>query len=63
MTIEKLLTMTELQRIVPYSSSHLYRLIKVGEFPQPIRLGPNRVAWRETDIERWIESREQSHEG
>ena len=58
MTIEKLLTMSELRRVIPYSSSHIYRLIKTGDFPTPVRLGPNRVAWRESDIEAWLESRE-----
>ena len=61
MPIEKLLTMAELKELIPYSSAHVYRLIKQGDFPKPIRLGPNRVAWRTTDIERWIEAREVSH--
>jgi len=31
----------------------IYRRIKEGEFPPPIRLGKLRVAWAERDIEAW----------
>jgi prophage regulatory protein len=31
----------------------IYRRIKVGAFPQPVRLGRRRVAWRESDIAQW----------
>ncbi len=35
------------------SSSTIYRLIKQGTFPAPIRLSPGRVAWREADVSAW----------
>ena len=31
----------------------IYRRIAAGDFPRPVRLGRRRVAWRESDIERW----------
>jgi predicted DNA-binding transcriptional regulator AlpA len=44
------------------SDATLYRWIKVGRFPQPVKLGPNVVAWRESvlreydaDPEGWAE--------
>ena len=36
----------------------LYRWIKDGRFPKPIRLGPNSVAWRWSAIEEWLAARE-----
>ena len=27
-----------------------------SDFPRPVRLGPNMVRWRKTDIEAWIAS-------
>ncbi len=36
----------------------LYRWIKDGRFPKPIRLGPNSVAWRWSAIEAWLAARE-----
>jgi prophage regulatory protein len=31
----------------------IYRKMKVGTFPQPVRVGRRRVAWRESDIAAW----------
>lgn len=31
----------------------IYRKIKVGAFPRPVRVGKRRVAWRETDVAAW----------
>lgn len=34
-----------------------WRLRKAGKFPEPITISPGRVAWRESDIDAWIEAR------
>lgn len=31
----------------------IYRKIKVGAFPRPVRVGKRRVAWRESDVATW----------
>ena len=31
----------------------IYRKMKAGTFPQPVRVGRRRVAWRESDIATW----------
>ena len=43
--------------IVPISSATVYRWIERGEFPAPIRLGANTVAWRGSDLNEWLEAR------
>jgi len=35
----------------------LARWIRAQQFPAPIKLGKNSVAWRQTDIQEWLESR------
>ena len=40
------------------SNSVIRRLMLRGEFPQPVQLAPNRVAWRKAEVEEWVESRE-----
>lgn len=40
------------------SRSTLYEWMKRGEFPQPVKLGARIVAWRESDVTEWLESRE-----
>jgi predicted DNA-binding transcriptional regulator AlpA len=31
------------------------RKIASQEFPQPLELGPNKVAWKESEIDEWLE--------
>ena len=46
-----------LRKIVPFSPQHIARLERAGRFPKRIRLGPNRVAWLLSEVEKWIEDR------
>jgi len=55
---EVLLRRPEVERRTTLSTSMIYSLMRVGEFPRPLRLGKQAVAWRESDVEAWIESRE-----
>ncbi|SDJ15162.1 helix-turn-helix transcriptional regulator [Lutimaribacter saemankumensis] len=40
------------------SRSTIYDWMKRGEFPKPVKLGARLVAWRESEINAWLESRE-----
>ena len=37
--------------------STLYRWIKKGLLPLQVKIGPRRVAWRKSDVDRWIATR------
>ncbi len=39
------------------SKSAVYRGIKEGKFPQPIRLGKRSVGWLEDEVLAWLQSR------
>jgi len=56
--MNRLLRMKELSSIVGYKPWNIYRLIREGDFPRPVKLGQRAVAWRESDISDWIDSRE-----
>ena len=43
--------------IIPFSATTLQRKIKDGEFPAPVRLSENVIAWRVEVIRRWMESK------
>jgi len=43
-----------LLRFVPFSKSTLWRRVKTGEFPAPIRLSAGITAWRAEDVHLWI---------
>ena len=55
--------MTELERLpsvvhrTTLSRSHLYALMKKGQFPRPVKLGTRSVGWRVEDVEAWIATR------
>jgi len=46
----RLIGSKEIQQYVPYSITHIWRLMKAGKFPPALRIGPNRVAWEEPVI-------------
>lgn len=39
------------------SRSAIYKMVAEGAFPKPIRIGARAVAWVESDVESWSESR------
>ena len=55
---ERLLRRPEVEGRTGLSRSTLYDWMKRGEFPQPVKLGARIVAWRESDVTEWLESRE-----
>jgi prophage regulatory protein len=42
---------------VSYSHAHLRRLVVAGKFPPPLKIGENRNAWIEAEIDAWIKER------
>ncbi|MBF9031702.1 AlpA family phage regulatory protein [Rhodobacterales bacterium HKCCE3408] len=54
----KLLRRPEVETRTGLSRSTLYEWMKRGEFPQPVKLGVRIVAWRESDVTDWLESRQ-----
>jgi prophage regulatory protein len=52
------LTVRDVQRETTLSRTTLWRLIRAGSFPTPVRLSPGRVGWRAEDVEAFIRSRE-----
>lgn len=53
-----LLTLKVVKAAVPFSTAHIYRLMDMGDFPRPLKIGKRRVAWRADDIRDWISERE-----
>jgi prophage regulatory protein len=47
----------EVQARTGLPKSSLHNKVKAGAFPAPVKLGPRAVAWRESDVDAWIESR------
>jgi predicted DNA-binding transcriptional regulator AlpA len=45
-----------IERILPVSRVTFWKLRKNG-FPPGLRIAPNRIAWRLSDVRRWIATR------
>jgi len=40
-------------KLVPFSASTLWRKVKAGEFPPPVKISSHITAWRISDIKAW----------
>jgi len=45
------------ERGILYSRVHIGRLVKVGKFPAPIKVGQNRIGWVESEIDEWLKAK------
>lgn len=43
--------------IVPFSGPTLWRRVKTGDFPKPVKLSARVTAWRVEDVRAWMAAR------
>jgi len=55
MSFERLLNVREVMAKTGYSRTTIYRRVRLGDFPAPIRIGPNAIRWRESALAAWLE--------
>jgi len=53
----RILTMKDVSEVTTYRPQYIYRLLRQGRFPPLVRVGPNRVGFRQSDIEKWLAER------
>jgi prophage regulatory protein len=59
---ERLIRRSEVERITGLPRSSIYeRNAKDPDWPKPVRLGPNTVAWVESEVLAWVDSRIRRH--
>jgi prophage regulatory protein len=54
---DQLLRLPDVERATTFRRSYIYRLIRRGEFPAPIKLGIRASAWRASEVRAWINAR------
>jgi len=52
--------MPELTKAVGLSKATIYRLMKANQFPKPVWITNDRVAWKANDVKAWVEARPQA---
>ena len=58
--MERIMRIPEVVEVTGLSRTTIWRRVKSGDFPAPVRLGnlaTRSVGWRESEIRKWIESR------
>lgn len=55
--VVRLLSVREVVARTTLSRTTLWRKAREGKFPQPLMLGEQRIAWRESDVADWIATR------
>jgi prophage regulatory protein len=53
---DHLMDLPAVSRLTTMKKTAIYSAIKAGRFPPPIRCGLRSVAWRASDVQRWISS-------
>ncbi|MDP4540148.1 AlpA family phage regulatory protein [Qipengyuania sp. DY56-A-20] len=53
-TPRSLLRLSDVIRRVSFSRATIYNKIAAGEFPRPVPISENRVAWDSAAIDAWI---------
>ncbi len=54
---DRLLRRPEVEQIVGAGTSTLYKMIREGNFPKPVKITTAAVRWRLSEINAWIEAR------
>ena len=54
---ERLLTRREVETMTGLSTSSVYRLMRAGAFPAPIRVGLKAVRWPQSEIVKFLATR------
>ena len=55
--MDQLLTYHDVEARVNISRSAIYRMMRAGIFPLPLKLGSKTVRWHESEIAEWIATR------
>ena len=54
---DRLLRRQEVETRCGIARATIYRLMRCGEFPEPLKVGPRAVRWLESEIETWLAER------
>ncbi|MBF8774450.1 helix-turn-helix transcriptional regulator [Pseudomonas juntendi] len=53
---DRFMRIGEVVRVTALSRNTIYKRMREGTFPKQVRLGPNSVAWLQSDISAWMTS-------
>ena len=54
---DSFLRLPKVKQLTGFGRSQIYHLIKQGEFPKQIHIGPKSVAWLDSEVSEWMKER------
>ncbi len=54
---DRLVRISEVERLTSFKKTFIYDLVRRNEFPQPVRLSYRLVAWSESAVLQWVQDR------
>ena len=57
-SLDRMLRLAEVQIVCGLSKATIYRSVRNGAFPAPMKLSLRASGWSATDIEKWLKSRQ-----
>ena len=54
---EEFLRLKQVKSLIGLCRSSIYNKINEGTFPRPVRLGPQSVAWLQSEVQFWMSER------
>ena len=59
----KVLKAKQVAKEINVSVPQVYKLVSIGRFPKPIKLGERGSGWLTTEIDAWLQSRVDARDG
>ena len=53
---DRLLRRTDVEKMFRFSTATIYRLMRVGKFPRPVKVGARAVRWRQSDLDEFLDN-------
>lgn len=55
--LDPILRLPEVRAAIGLSSATVFRMVKRGDFPKPLRIGRSAIGWPQSAVAEWIASR------
>lgn len=59
-TERRMIRRREVEKKTGFKRSHIYSLMKQGQFPRAVRLGVRAVGWDSNEVEQWLARRREN---
>lgn len=56
-SVRRIMRLKETEQMCGFHRSHIYALMKAGQFPQRRRIGRRAVGWDSIEVEQWVADR------